>query len=499
MNIEELAQRYANDFPGYKLVDFYEAAFPSYMIQLQVLMQVKRPIPVLEEFILKTVDAGFTSIGDIAGILGLEYASIEVGLDNLQRRNYVYFKVSDKAAKSVPVLITQKGRFALKELYLTEPEPGNYPVCMDALTGLLYHWEPLAQPSMIKEWGIHEIPSFVPTPKLEQIDFISLKRLVADGQRDLADRDEKRELVDLLGIDKLWTAYKRLRVLQYIRELDGAIMVQVFDKADRSIEHEAALINMEHQKLRPLRAVMEMDVPQSAESEFEILGMKKVEAARQLAVESPKIKKEIESKNQVLEVAKNLQSSEQAQDRREATFQIDQLNEQILKLESQLKELESQADSTEVLQMYEHRPKLLDALKNSKSQVIIVSPWLTTDAVNPELRQYIGKALQRGVNIIIAFGFKDANAREHRTIKKLKEVSKNKKGKLKLYRVGDLHSKVLISDQEYMVLTSFNWLSFEGDPIRGVRFEDGMLTKDKKAIKDKTDEWMQRVSSIQET
>ena len=58
MNIEELAQKHAFDFPGYKLADFYEAAIPSYAIQLQVLMQVKRPLPVLEEFILKTADAG---------------------------------------------------------------------------------------------------------------------------------------------------------------------------------------------------------------------------------------------------------------------------------------------------------------------------------------------------------------------------------------------------------------------------------------------------------
>lgn len=499
MNIEELAQKHANDFPGYRLVDFYDAAFPVYAIQLQVLMQVKRPLPVLEEFILKSVDAGMTTVKNIAGVLGLDHATVEAGLDQLQRRNYVYFKVSKDAGTAIPVLITEKGRAALKELFLTEPEPGNYSVCMDALTGVLLKWEPLTQPKDIKDWGLHEIPSFVPSPKLEQIDFISLKRLVAESQREASQQIEKRELVDILGIEKAWTAYKRMRVLQYLRETDGDLMVQVFDRSDRSIEHEAALINMENKQVRPLRAVFANQVPPAKPEELGILDSKAVDAARKLAVESPKIKKEIDAKHQVLELAKNLQGSELAQDRREAAFQIEQLNEQIAKLEAKLGEMESQAGTTEVLQMYEHRPKLVEALTSAKSHVIIVSPWLNTDAVDYDLRQEMGKTLQRGVSISIAYGFGEITPAEKRTIQKLKELAKNKKGKLRLHRVGDLHSKVLICDQEFMVLTSFNWLSFAGDPMRGVRLEDGMLTRDKKAISEKTGEWLERMATVVET
>ncbi len=496
MNIEELAGKHAFDFPGYRLADCYEAAFPSYAIQLQVLMQVKRRLPVLEEFILKTADAGMTKVADIAGVLGIEHSTVEAGLDQLQRRDYVYFKASQEASKSIPVLITNKGRSALKELFLAEPEPSNYPVCMDALTGLLYRWQPLAQPRDIRELEIHQIPTYIPTPKLEQIDFLSLKHLVTDAQRDLPPLTEKRELVDILEIEKVWTAYRRMRVLQYVRESDGSILVQVFDRSDRSIEHEAALINMESKKLRALRTVTQSQVPETNPDDFRVIDAKRLEAARQIAIESPKIKKEIEAKVQILEQAKNLQSSELAQDRREATFQIDQMNEQIANLEARLKEMESQAGTTEVLQMYEHRPKLIEALRIAKKQVIIVSPWLNADAVDYDLRQEMGKALQRSVDISIAYGFGEESSAEKKTVKKLQELGQRKKGKLNLYRVGDLHSKVLICDQEFMVLTSFNWLSFAGDPLRGTRFEDGMLTRDKNAIAEKTREWVGRMAEV---
>jgi len=499
MNIDELAQKHAGDFPGYKLVDFYEAAFPSYAIQLQVLMELKRPIPVLEEFILKAVDAGMTKVPDIAGVLGLEHNTAEAGLDQLQRRNYIYFKVSKETGKSIPVLITEKGRAALREMYITEPEPGSYPLCMDALTGLLYRWEPLSQSSDIKNLDIHQIPTFIPAPRLEQIDFLSLKRLVADTQRDLPTKTERRELVDVLGIEKQWTAYKRMRILQYLRESDGAVLVQVFDKADRSIEHEAALINMENQKFRPLRAVIHAQVPNSAPEEFSVIDTNELEAARKVSLEGIKIKDEIDARKKILDQAQALQSSELVQDRREATFQTYQLKEQISALEDRLKEMETQAGTTEVLQMYEHRPKLISALRTAIKQIIIVSPWLNTDAVDYELRQEIANSLKRGINIYIAYGFGEPSSAEIRTVNKLKEIAQKKKGKLSLFRVGDqvdIHSKVLICDQDFMIMSSFNWLSFAGDPTRGSRIEDGMLTRDKKAIAIKTQEWVARMTNV---
>ena len=100
--------------------------------------------------------------------------------------------------------------------------------------------------------------------------------------------------------------------------------------------------------------------------------------------------------------------------------------------------------------------------------------------------------MKRGIDVYIGHGFGDPDRREEKTVEKLKRIARGKKGRLKLYRIGDVHSKVLICDDHFMVISSFNWLSFAGDSKRGSRVEDGMLTRDKKAIVQKTLEWLER-------
>jgi len=41
--------------------------------------------------------------------------------------------------------------------------------------------------------------------------------------------------------------------------------------------------------------------------------------------------------------------------------------------------------------------------------------------------------------------------------------------------LGNTHAKVLIKDSEFAAVTSFNWLSFKGDPHRTFRDEQGTL------------------------
>jgi hypothetical protein len=42
-------------------------------------------------------------------------------------------------------------------------------------------------------------------------------------------------------------------------------------------------------------------------------------------------------------------------------------------------------------------------------------------------------------------------------------------------RLGDTHAKILVVDQRFVVVTSYNWLSFKGDPSRPFRDERGTL------------------------
>jgi len=328
MNIETLAEKHAKDFTGYQLVDFYEAAFPSYVLNLKVLMQIEHQIPVLQEFIMRSVDAGQATLADIGGLLGLEWQVVENGLDELQRRNYILFQGASVKGKETTVSLTNKGKTALKDLFFKEPEPTNQTVCLDALTGKLYPYMPLRQPQDIRKMDYHEIPTYISTPDITRIDFSELKRLVRQEQANLQEdrntRTERRELIDLLDLEKYWTAYRVMRVLQYVRPEDGSIQVQVYDRGDRSREHEAVLLIMEAKKYRPLRAMPQKQVPPCDTNEMAILKPEAIKAARVKAVEAPRIQEELNNKQQILDQVKSQQSSRLVEERVEANFQYQQ-------------------------------------------------------------------------------------------------------------------------------------------------------------------------------
>ena len=48
----------------------------------------------------------------------------------------------------------------------------------------------------------------------------------------------------------------------------------------------------------------------------------------------------------------------------------------------------------------------------------------------------------------------------------------------------DTHAKVLVKDSDFFVITSFNWLSFRGDPSKAFREEWGTIVRDPPLVDD---------------
>lgn len=118
----------------------------------------------------------------------------------------------------------------------------------------------------------------------------------------------------------------------------------------------------------------------------------------------------------------------------------------------------------------QHRKMLLKTLDEAKKTIVIFSGWLTDYSVNEEFRNKIKNCLDRGVDIIIAWGYKKSGSvgsenknKAEKSIKDLQEwTSLNKtKGVLEAFYFPN-HSKILICDTKYAVMGSFNWLSNSG-------------------------------------
>jgi hypothetical protein len=504
MNIEDLAEKHQNDLPGYKLVDYYDAAFPSYQVQLRALIQVSKPISVLDEFVLKAIQAGQEKIEDIAGLLGLERNIVQEALSRLEQSSQVIIANSTDE-QVLRIKLTNKGKKSLSELLIIQPEQSNLAITVDALTGKISPKRPLRKTKEVKELYF-PIPSYLKKTDFDDLkqEFFTLKRVFADSYGNAHDtfqerhlRRPKKELLEIIEIEKVWVEYRILRILQFIRPDDNTLQVEVFDGNERSQLHESVLLRMEEEQYRPLRAVFKKDTPPYTLDEIPQNLQKFIPAAQRKATELPRVNREIEDKTRQLGDEKKKLGSNVTSERQEASYVIERLKQEIENLKIEKQRLEKAAGSIEALQMAEHRKKLYEAFDAAKSHVIVISPWLNQDAVNYELTQKIGVCLARGVTVFIGHGFGEATTQEKFTLEKLDKISRNKKGKLITQRFGDVHSKVLICDDSYIVLTSFNWLSFRGDPKRGSRVEDGMLTTDKKVIRTKTEEWLQRFNKLE--
>ena len=118
----------------------------------------------------------------------------------------------------------------------------------------------------------------------------------------------------------------------------------------------------------------------------------------------------------------------------------------------------------------DHRKFLLKTLDQAQKTIVIFSGWLTDYSVNEEFRNKIKSSLDRGVDIIIAWGYKKSGSisSEHKNagekaVRELQEwtASNKTKGTLETFYFP-YHSKILICDTKYAVMGSFNWLSNSG-------------------------------------
>ncbi len=132
-----------------------------------------------------------------------------------------------------------------------------------------------------------------------------------------------------------------------------------------------------------------------------------------------------------------------------------------------------------VLETYDHPDLLDDALANSLARLIIVSPWITPQVMDEERVSQLRLLLERSVDVFIGWGLGDRQPFE--VITQLEDLSRRYRN-FRFHHFGSLHMKGLVSDDRFAVLTSFNWLSFRGDPDRAFRDERGMKVTNPAAV-----------------
>lgn len=140
-----------------------------------------------------------------------------------------------------------------------------------------------------------------------------------------------------------------------------------------------------------------------------------------------------------------------------------------------------------ILETADHRPALEQAIKEATRNLIIISPWIRTAAVDQEMLDWFRHGMERNkdLRITIGYGIEDEEQRDRNgfkprktreqeeAISRLHQVSRQFKGRLKLVKIGNTHEKIVVVDERYAIVTSFNFLSFNPRPGKAIRRETG--------------------------
>ncbi len=155
----------------------------------------------------------------------------------------------------------------------------------------------------------------------------------------------------------------------------------------------------------------------------------------------------------------------------------------------------TQTSQIQVLEAHEHRDALKQALEDAKKTLYIISPWLRTGAIDYEMSNWFIEALKfkPALRVVIGYGIevlprKISTGKEKAQaegLRQLQKISKEFGGRLQLTEIGHTHEKIVICDEKYCIITSFNFLSFNPNNNwgPGVRREKGTKFSDPLAVK----------------
>ena len=476
MNIEELAKSKANSVPNSTLVKYYEAGIPQWHIEVIFTMLKSKKLSVLQEFIIKFISVGVDDIYEISNFLGVNKTAVNNAVAILQKNNLITVDIFCSKVK-----LTDKGEKALKEAATIIPEDIEYTLYVDGLIGNVYlSTRKFYTRKELRRFGIKSINNTVERPTLDTLIYEDVKRAINLFKKNNAYEKDRLngDLQEISQLLKAYIEYKKVYVLVFMNNKSEELEFQVYEGKTRNDDYSIAL----QRQYNKNTSVFEFDMKELIDEKLDddslmnILPKEIIESAKSFSNKNSRLENEINNLTIQLDL---INENKEEIDEESASERIRFLENRIAEIENERK------SANRILSTYDHRPLLIDTLKNAKDTVVIVSPWIKSGGLDNEIISLIEKALQRKVRVIIGYGISKREDSDESILRKLSEIrNKNYGNKLEVLKLGNTHEKVLIKDREYMVITSFNWLSFKGDPKKGFRQETGFYTESKDTIKD---------------
>ncbi|WP_237159817.1 hypothetical protein [Mycolicibacterium austroafricanum] len=404
-----------------------DAALPVTMLRVDVLAQERKPLPLLEEFILRFVHAGVGDIDEIAALLGLE-------------RDQVVSTVADQISSnnltknwSGQLGLTALGLEAARDAAAVQPVLTQLNVPFDRL---VWNAQNYTRSNLIKKRDAQDAGlELLPAKKSSRVD---LNDLAVERFNELVEsRDDRTRQVEVLRIRKIASQnlhlYMPAQLLVYGDPDSGEVDLGLCIDGDLQPAHGLELAAAD--------AVARLGIAVARPNPRPTLSPE-LEAQR---VASDQI--------EILRAAGDLNEAEPD----ESPRRIEDI-------------------AVRSVDVHEHPQLLAEALRSTKERLLIIAPWVKGAVVNTDFLAALERRLRAGVEIHVGHGYgPDDSGSDEFALRKLNNLAA-RYDNLRIVRLQNTHAKILIFDDQW-ITTSFNWLSFRGDPNRTYRMEEGTLVQ----------------------
>lgn len=471
MNLEQVLEVAAYARPGYSLVSFKESAIPNYLLTTRLLTLEKKSLGPIEEACLGAVNAGLGNPDDISSFLGLPRVVLNGVLAGLNTTECINYSRPTETSDAV-VSLTDKGRLTLTTMKEVVPQETVVKFVFDPYLRKIrfVSTASLFKPREVREQGWYEVPLCgAKRPEVEDVPLADIDKVLQKLPR----RDENtRELLAARRIERREMHFLPCVLLFYRAQSSEEVQVAFYLDDGFSLEHE--------------NAFRELGGPELAGANHALA-----------APEIPVLEDLIKGVNEEQKVKELLSFEHEAStcSQTEALNQISGTEQLSQALGSQVAPPSGtpnpvvarlRAMTQRCIRTHEHPGLLRKALTGSKDRLLIVSPWITHWVIDSMFVMSLEALLRNGVEVTIGYGLADeegargtdkAKQKPAITFQAEKELTSIQKrfDNFKLTFLGNTHRKLLVSDDKFAVVTSFNWLSFRGDPGKKARDEFGFL------------------------
>lgn len=437
-----LQRRFEHKRPGLQLFAIEDAALPVTIVGMDVLTQERKPLPLLHEFVLRLINAGISDTADLTGYLGLDSGMAEsVIAEAVSADNLSY------SAQSSRVSLTSRGKKAVRELESIEPAHFSMSLVFDRLVwGLAKHGkEQLLKKREATDRGLILIP---PKKKarisLSEVSAVEINTLLKQREG----KQLQREVLTVRNIRPYTHRFLPVKLLVYGDPDRAEVELGFVVDGDGSAEHDRAFTSLGGSKLLGIKVEDAGDRPRLPQKlEDQRVPGKDITPLRLAAIEG----RVSASKREAIAIAERNPTS----------------NEEIALDQIQVRSVS----------VFEHRELLVEALETARRRILLISPWVKSAVVDELFLQRLERRLKSGVDVTIAHGIgKTDRGSDQEALSALQALARSFKDKFKFVRLASSHAKVLIFDDRW-ISTSFNWLSFRGDPERTYRMEEGTLVQ----------------------